>query len=421
MNAMSTQGTTQSSGGSRMSFLADAEQAADSLQTRKQSFNEQFASLDRRFQDLDKIKDAKERGVREAILTAELDKLHAAGKAEEEDLGNAVFGLNTHLEELGQEYVTLDSSDPVERQMIADAEANLESARKNWIWFLRESAVKRATAHFEATKQKVAEMARARLMKKDMKGSLQHILALSNKVSSIIKGRISVIDNQIRLVGQRRIEALRIKEAAVKVVDELDVKLEKVKDDLRVAEEMLVPMTNPVERAQQETRISDLKTLFENIKAERNGAFVVVQSKEKFSIALETAEQTHINLKASLNMWYQGLKSDTEERVRIFEARLEAKKALADQRAVETLDQISSVTDQRSVEELAKIAAASERLAMNKIETMPQRILDMDTVRQAQKEAQAQIMERMARALDTWKSKYGMNPMETRLRDDEAA
>lgn len=421
MNAMNTQ-SGQPSGGSRMSFLADVEQAAGSMEQRKQQFNEQFASLDRRFKDLDKIKDAKERGVREAILTAELDKLHAAAKQEEEDLGNAVFGLNAHLEELGQEYVTLDSPDPLERQMIADAEAGLESAKNQWeIFGFRKRATESATKNLDAVRQKVSEMARARLMKKDMKGSLQHIVALSNKVNSIIKGRIAVIGNQINLVGQRRREALTIKEQATKAVTELDATLDRIKDDMRVAEELLLPMTDPNERAAQESKISNLKTQFENTKAERNAAFVVLQSKEKFLIALETAEQAHINLRASLNMWYQGLKSDTEERVRIFEARLEAKKAHADQLAAEKLDRIGAKTDQDSVEEMAKIGAAAERLAMKQIESMPQRIQDMDTVRQAQIEAQAQIMERMAAALNKWKNKYGTNPMETELKYDNVA
>jgi hypothetical protein len=197
--------------------------------------------------------------------------------------------------------------------------------------------------------------------------------------------------------------------------------LDKIQDDMKVADELLVPMTDPIERSAQEAKISNLKTQFENTKAERNAAFTVLQSKEKFLIALETAEQAHINLRASLNMWYQGLKSDTEERVRIFEARLEAKKAHADQLAAEKLDRIGAKTDQDSVEEMAKIGAAAERLVMKQIESMPQRIEDMDTVRKAQYEAQAQIMERMAAALEKWKNKYGTNPMETELKYDTAA
>ena len=120
-----------------------------------------------------------------------------------------------------------------------------------------------------------------------------------------------------------------------------------------------------------------------------------------------------MKLRDNQDAWITLLRSDTEERLTTFRSRLEAMKAMSDQEAAEKLDSLGTSLDKSNVDFMAKVGSASDRRRMDMVESQPDRIKRIEEARAAQAEAQAAIREREKAALDEFRERYGLDPLDS--------
>ena len=85
-------------------IMGDTEKVIATMGARtetKLDLEEQIESMQKNFEEAEKLKDERQRQMRERVLTADLERLRTEARTEQEDLAQAVFGLNAFLEKLG--------------------------------------------------------------------------------------------------------------------------------------------------------------------------------------------------------------------------------------------------------------------------------------------------------------------------------
>jgi hypothetical protein len=383
----------------------------------------QLADIEQKFSEVEQISDEKEQERRLRILEAEFQTLREDTKKEEGDLSKAVFGLNGILEAMGQEYTNLGNPSEADlakinsaKQSVDGASVDLAIAEKK-TWF-RASAVKKANEKIATTKARLKQAqdtanqnARQLLMNADMETSLQQFQIRVEKTINIMEDRMEQIKLQVKAVTARKTSAFEAKEAAAQDLERLDVELSEKEADLRREEEDLSTHVNgTAEHSAQTQKVSDLRADVEDIRGKRNTAFTLFQSKEKFATELEIHERTQMKLRDNQKMWIVSLRSDTEERVVTFKSRLEAMKAMSDQKVAQQLDDLGAEVDQANAEFMARAGSASDRARMEKVEKHPERILEMTRVQEAQAESMSVIRKREGGAIAQFKEKYGIDP-----------
>jgi len=407
-------------------LLGATEKAVASLEGRSGkngNFENQLVDIQKKFEEADKIKDPKKRELRVRVLQSTLEELRKDVAQEEKDLAQAVLGLNAMLESMGDEYASLNEFSEEEKTLIAKAEEKLDEAKYNrtsveHAWFFKSSRIakadqelKEATTRLEEAKIEAKRMARQRLLNADMEKSLQGFMAKVEKTIQIMTNRMQDIERQLKAVETRKVVAFKIKEEAAKALNILDETLNKAEAELKKEEDLLQTFVNgSPEHAAQTAKISDLRASVEKTRGERNTAFVLFQSKDKFAAELEIHERTQMKLRDNQRMWITSLRSDTEERLITFKSRLEAMKAASDQNVAKTLDSLGAEADKRNAEYMATVGAATDRLRMEKIEKHPERIAEIAKAAAAQAEAIQSIRMRESAAIEEFKKQYGIDP-----------
>ena len=420
-------------------LLKDTEQAVATIESRSgksAEFELQLADIQKKFEEADKISDKKERDIRIRVLQTSLEELRKDAAQEEKDLAQAVFGLNAMIESMGDEYASLNEFSKEEQSLIDSAKNALEEAKVKRAlaerkWFFRAKAIEKADKAIkdseEGLKQAQIEarkMARNRLLNADMEQSLQNFMVKVEKTIQIMSRRMQEIEGQLKAVSVRKNVAFKVKEDAANALQKLDEVLNSQEADLKREEELVATMINgSPEHAAQTAKVSDLRAAVEKTRGERNTAFVLFQSKEKFAAELEIHERTQMKLRDNQRMWITCLKSDTEERLVTFKSRLEAMKAASDQNIAKTLDDLGAEADKRNAEYMATVGAASDRLRMDKIEKHPERVAEMAKAAASQAEAIQSIRVRESAAIEEFKKQYGIDPTKSSFfyyQDDKA-
>jgi hypothetical protein len=405
--------------------MKDTEQSLTALEQRE-DLTAEVSALEQKFDEASKIKDAKERDLRTKVLEADFRRLREETRKEEQDLANAVFGLNAILEGMGRDYMELGKLSPQEQALTDKAEQDLAGAKQKRVeaeqtWDVlgrKARAIAAADAEIQAAEQRVTEaknesrrMARQRLMSADMEASLQDFMHRVSKTINIMEHRMEEINRQLKAVEARKASAFEVKQKAAEALETLDAELTGIESDLRREEEMLQTLVNGTsEHAAQTEKVSNLRAKVEELRGRRNTAFVLFQSKEKFTAELEIHEKTQMKLRDNQRMWITSLRSDTEERVTTFRSRLEAMKAMSDQDVAKQLDDLGAAVDQSNAEYMAQAGAASDRVRMEKIEQHPERVAKLARVQAHQAEAIQQIRLREAEAIEKFKQQYGIDP-----------
>ncbi|MAS96755.1 MAG: hypothetical protein CMO55_26485 [Verrucomicrobiales bacterium] len=411
----------------------DTEQAITSLEKAPEvNIEEKIASLEQQMEEAAKIEDSEERELRMGVLRADFETLRGELQQEQEDLSQAVFGLNSLMNEMGQEYEDLMEPDESEKQVVAKAESAVKAAEANiikiedapaWKFLLssREKALREARAGLEKAQTgvetaqiRVKKMARDRLMKASIEESLQQFMFKVEKTIEIMEERRKEVQKQLESVSNRKSEAFRVKEQAAELLEKLDAELNESEGELQSREAELDTMVNgSPEYVAAEKDISALRKKVEEIRGRRNQALVLFQSKERFAAELDVHEKSQMKLRDNQDAWITLLKSDTEERLVTFRSRLEAMKAMSDQDVAQNLDNLGTAIDKSNVDFMAKVGSASDRRRMEMVESQPERIKKIEEARAAQAEAQARIREREHEALAQFRDKYNIDPLDS--------
>lgn len=397
-----------------------------------QDLSSKIAQLENQLTDTAKIQNEEERNTRMNVLKAEFETLRTDLQDEEADLSQAVLGLNALMAEMGEEYTELQNLTDEEKKVITDAEENVKTAERKltrvedapgwrFIFSSREKALRNARDVIEKTRQAVVEaqakqkaMARDRLMKANIEESLQDFLYKVEQTMKIMENRATQIQEQLDAVSLRKDEAFKVKEGSAKILEELDQKLNQSEAEMRSLEEEFEALANgSSEYVAKESEISEIRVKVEQLRGKRNEALVLFQSKERFAAELAVHEKSQMKLRDNQRAWITLLKSDTEERLITFRSRLEAMKAMSDQDVAQNLDNLGTAIDKSNVEFMAKVGAASDKQRMDMVESQPERIRRIEEARAAQAEAQARIREREQAALEKFRERYGIDPMDS--------
>jgi polyhydroxyalkanoate synthesis regulator phasin len=105
--------------------------------------------------------------MRERVLTADLERLRAEAQTEQQDLAQAVFGLNAFLEKLGMEYAKIGELNEEEKALVRVAEEELALARTarteaDEKWFFKQSAIDEAESAIEVARRSPWNRSRTR-------------------------------------------------------------------------------------------------------------------------------------------------------------------------------------------------------------------------------------------------------------------
>lgn len=440
--------TTETTGGSSVDILdqleRDTQGALTKIEERSKSMNLD-AKLEELQREMDKtaaIVDMQERNIRVRVLNQTLEQLREEAAQEEQDLAQAVLGLNAKIESLGAEYQVLNQPAANELAVVTRAEDRLraaktavpnremELARIAGMWFefrrskarakleetikIAEAAVQAAEAGVTEAQAESKRMQRLRLMKAKMDASLQEFTLRVAKTVEIMQRRVDIVKGEIASVQTRKKQSFEVKERAARVVEEMDQKLNHAEAELKEEEEKLVGLLNGTdEHAHQTQIVSDKRAQVEELRGRRNTAHVLFQSKERFSAELEIHERTQMKLRDNLTMWITLLRSDTEARVTTFKSRLEAMKAMSDQDIAKDLDKLGVAIDKSTAEYMAQAGAVSDRIRVERMEKHPQIVRKIMEIAAAQAEAHQIIREREAEVLRVFREKYGLDPLAT--------
>ena len=407
-------------------LMKDTDSAVSTLEARNSTvvdLESEFAGIEKKFEEAAAITEEELRERRLKILHADFESLREDAQKEENDLAQAVLGLNAMLESMGAEYSKLGSLNGDERLLIEKAENALDDAKLNRRqaekkWFFKESAIEkadlaiaRAESALEDSRIEARRRARQRLLKADIEASLQDFMLKVDGTIRIMEHRMGEIEVQLKTVSARKQRAFEVKEEAAKALASLDEELYQQEADLQREEEVLETVASGTEEhAAQSAKISNLRAKVEETRGKRNTAFVLHQSKDKFATELEIHEKTQLKLRDNQRMWITSLRSDTEERVVTFRSRLEAMKAASDQDVAKNLDDLGAEADLRNAEYMARVGAASDKLRMDKVESHPERIQKIAAVAAAQAEAVQEIRVREKAAIEHFKELYGIDP-----------
>ena len=197
MDQMNTDQLLQQLSGDTESAISQLESRAEA----EQDFAQRFSEIEQQMDEAAKIRDTSQRDIRMKVLAADLEELRKDAATEEEDLAQAVFGLNAMLEGMGEEYANLNKPDSKEEAAIKAAEQKLEQAKdrldgaKNRRFF-KQRAITDARADLQEAEQslktltqKVQRDARQRLLQADMESSLQQFMLRVEKTLQIMEAR----------------------------------------------------------------------------------------------------------------------------------------------------------------------------------------------------------------------------------------
>ena len=407
------------------------ESRISSLQNRStRDYAKELTGLSAEIDALEKVENRQERDRRKEILESNFDKLRTDIEGEQQDLAEAVFGLNAIFESMGEEYKDLLHLMPDEqalvdrsqRDMLDAQEARRSAEAMRWnIFGWKTRALTRSAQSLETAKVgmeqaqiQARQMARQRLLKANIEESLQEIMRRVEKTITLLENRMQIITEQLAAVSIRKAESFKIKEKAAVVIKRLSEELTAKEQELHKEEEVLATLTNGTPQySTQSGKVSEYRRLVEDIRGRHNTALVLYQSKEKFATAHEVSEVALIKLRDNQKMWITALRSDTEERIVAFKARLEAMKAMSDQEVSKRLDEVGAAADQSNVEFMAKAATASDKARLNKMEQHPARIRAMEEVRAALAEVIQRSRTREGQILQDFKDRYGIDPFKS--------
>lgn len=383
----------------------------------------QMDAMQKKLEEAAQITDKEERDIRIKILDAEMAQLRQDVKKEEQDLAEAILGLNIMVEGMGASYNDLARFNKSEQAIIDVAQnavtlldGKLISLKTAWIF--KASRTQTAKDDLEIanqalvdSKNQAAKLMRNRLLNQDMDASLQEFQVKVDATIEIMKRRLEDIKTQVDVVGTRKDAAFEAKEQAARDLETATSDLETKESELETEDEILIEIPNgSAEYVEQEQVISAIKKDLEDIRGQRNIKLALFESKEKFATELEVHLAAQQKLRSNQEMWITVLESDTEERVVTFKSRLEAMQASSDQEIAQQLDNLGAKVDQNNAEYMASVTVASDKMVTEKFAAHPERQEEMSIVHAAQLEAIAMVEKKHKAFVQAMADKYGIDP-----------
>lgn len=387
-------------------------------QSNDAELNARFEAMEKQATEIDKIADTQKRNLAQEVLQANMEALMAESAKEESDLAQAVNALDQLIVQFNSDFDQLQQLNEDEKKLISDAEARV--AKEKARWFPSDAAIKTAEQDVEEAKVEAARQMRNRLMTAkfpDSTAVYRRRVAETIKILGIGKERVEV---QLKNVKARKEAAFTIYEQASKTATELEQRARVVQTDLGTAELELTGLTNGTpEYATQEKKISMLKEQLVMLEGDINTATSVRSSKERYSKSLGVHQVTQLKLRSNIATWIADLSSEKEEQIVEIESRLETMKRMSDQDIAANIGKLGAKLQLDNAKYMAKAGQVSDRFMLDRMESHPGQMRDLNEIVVAQAKAHLDATRRLEVLRAESLRRYGIDPLEGSFLKDE--
>jgi hypothetical protein len=394
----------------------------------------QYAEAQSQMKEALQIKDKSARETKLAVINATLEKLRAEAPKEQKDLAEAVYGINEIAASLDRAYEDLQQPNPAELDLVARAKTRheeaveaLKSAEKSWNPIgktarieVAKSEVDKALQGISDAKAEAGRMTRKRLMAADFEQSTQQLNLMVDRAVSSIETRRKDILVQVKIMGEKKVEALNTRVKAAEKLEKLDAELEVLEGNFSTEEESLGNLTNgSKEHSEQLIKVSELKRQLEEKRSDRNAVLAIHQSAESFSIQFEIHEKTNINLAADQRVWIMKLKSDKQQREATIKSRLEIMKGVNDMEIASGLNQVVTELDMKTAEKVASAGVAVAKKTAEMMAKQPELVNRLEYAKSGQTVATAEVNDKVNKIIERMRKQYSDFPSESTFGEGE--
>lgn len=235
------------------------------------------------------------------------------------------------------------------------------------------------------SKQRSAEMRAKRISEADINSNLQDLISQSNQVINILSEQKAVLTEQIekgkinlKKTLDERNNTINEYEKVKKAILDLDPEIMAV--EARLAEE-----TDMAKRTDIETELHELNMKHNELKNQEQTLLVQSQTLERYVELNQTNVDSLANQESAQMTLIDKLKTDTDQRVVLYEQFQHSLKTASQQETAHRLNEIGTAVDQKTQEGMAQVgAAANNRMA----DMMERHVGDMAQSREIAKRKQ---------------------------------
>lgn len=384
-------------------------------------------------QDLPESKMRDDSEIQARIKSADFESVQEQAQKDEKDFAAAMQAIQEVSDAMAVEFKSLVTPNAVELGIVEAAKAEVNRLEelvreKEQPGFFRSLPLLR-TKHQASLNDLRTQLAsartgiataettmkaklRQRLMEATMDVSVETYVAVSNNTVKIMETRVGELTVQIGIIDGRRVYALKEKENASKRMADLTVKLQQKEMELANEQAELAGLANSTpEYAAKEKIVSALLVEVETTRSDREAALTYFQSKEAALKHLELTHLAAIKLRGRHQARILRLRSDTEERSKMYPAHLLNMKTMSDQAFDKLIREVGVTTDQNISEANAQAIVAADNDFMAGIEEHPELLRKHEAVNKALREHFITMRGRTERMLRMIEEGYeGVNP-----------
>ncbi|WP_219340110.1 hypothetical protein [Spartinivicinus marinus] len=235
--------------------------------------------------------------------------------------------------------------------------------------------------------QKADEMRADRIKEADISENLNDLIVQSNKIVSILQGQEKVLIEQLEKGEKNLSHTIEQRQQTVESLEQVKQQLNQLDPKLIDLENQISEAADPAKRASLEAELHELNQQYNSLRNQEQSMLVKSQTLEKYIDMNKTNVDSLHNQKTAQQVLIDKLKTDTAQRVILFEQYQHSLKTSQQQDVAHRLNEIGSAVDRKTQEGMAHIAAATNN-----------RLMDMMESHSGNMQASKDIMAKKARA-----------------------
>jgi len=399
------------SSGNRLAILSQSE------------YETQKADIEQGYKDLKTVRSETERNIRKKILDATLKSLEVTRKGDAREIAQQLKEFGQAGGEFQEIMSELMKPLPEEEALIAEAEkaiVDAKTAREELkdIWFNKKKRIAAADKRVEDAKTTLAmtqENVKAatlnRLDTQDTEKSLKTFKTCREKIVVNAKKGMVAIEGEITNISEKKEKAFKTQLEASKLLEKLETDVSKKAAEYESAQLKLETIpANTTEYYEQQKVVSDLNVGLEDLRAKRNGAFMIVQEKDKEVKEEEIHHVTQMRAHQTQRLWILQALADAEKQETTFRSWISMMKTMPIQEMLAGASAISTDLNKKATSYMAQAQEAAQKNILNMVDTLPEQARTLKAVGVAQKESATRFTEHLEKAIQAFKDEYKEDP-----------
>ena len=214
------------------------------------------------------------------------------------------------------------------------------------------------------SKQKSAEMRAKRISEADINSNLQDLISQSNQVISILSEQKDVLTDQIEKGKANLQKTLDERNVTIKEYEKVKQAILDLDPKLITLETRLAEESDMAKRTEIESELHELNMTHNELKNQEQTLLVQSQTLERYVELNQTNVDSLANQESAQMTLIDKLKTDTDQRVVLYEQFQHSLKTASQQETAHRLNEIGTAVDQKTQEGMAQVgAAANNRMA----------------------------------------------------------